>query len=50
MKMLYQVFGIVKHVLENIMKDQICTHSMQFGFMKEKETTDTIIIMWQLHK
>lgn len=48
--MLDQVLAIVGHVLDNIIKDQICIDSMQFGFMKGKETTDTIIIMWQLHK
>ena len=37
MKMLDQLLKIVEHVLENIMKDQICIDSMQFGFMKGKK-------------
>ena len=43
--MLDQVLAIVGHVLDNIIKDQICIDSMQFGFMKEKETTEVIFII-----
>ena len=43
--MLDQVLAIVEHVLGNIIKDQICIDSMQFGFMKGKETTDVIFIV-----
>ena len=43
--MLDQVLAIVEHVLDNIIKDQICIDSMQFGFMKGKETTDVIFIV-----
>ena len=45
LKMLEQVMKITERVLDSVIKSQVDTDSMQFGFMPGQGTTDTIFIL-----
>lgn len=41
---------VLENVLNIIIRGQVSIYEMQFGFMPNKGTTDTIVILRQLHE
>ena len=50
LKLLEQVMKIIERVLDSVIRSQADIHSMQFGFMPDRGTTDAIFILRQLQE
>ena len=47
LKLQEQVMKILEHILNVIIRQQVCIDEMQFGFMPGRGTTDAVFILWQ---
>ena len=50
LKLQEQAMKILEHVLNTIIRSQVCIDEMQFGFMPGRSTTDAIFILRQLQE
>ena len=50
LKLLDQVMKIIERVLDSVIRSQVDTDSMQYGFMPGRGTTDAIFILCQLQE
>lgn len=41
---------VLEHVINIIIREQVSIQEIQFGFMLNRGTTDTIVILRQLHE
>ena len=50
LKLQEQVMKILEHILNVIIRQQVCIDEMQFGFMPGRGTSDVVLILRQLQE